>query len=528
VRRTHRLPAVIDVSQALSATLNLNTALRRVLGVMTNHHGIVSGLIVLVRDGELHVEAAEGFAQDYRETRVPPGDSVVRRVVETGMPVVVARASGEPALTGWPRRNARSGDLSLVGVPVVQQRAVIGALAFDLRFKPARDFTSSVKLFGIVGSMIAQAINVHRLVEEERRRLMDENVHLRHALGGGREVSAIVGTSGPTREISEQVAQVARTNTTVLIRGESGTGKELVAHAIHNSSSRAKKAFVKVSCAALPEGLIESELFGHEKGAFTGAQARKKGRFELAEGGTLFLDEIGEINLKTQIKLLRVLQEREFERLGGTETIRADVRIIAATNRNLEQAIADGAFREELYYRLDVFTLFVPPLRDRKGDLLLLADHFLEKFAREHRKTIKRISTPAIDMLMAYHWPGNVRELENALERAVLACTGPVVHSHHLPPSLQTADASGTVTRLSLKDAITAYERDLIFDVLKTAHGNCSKAARLLDTTTRIFNHKLRKYAIDVRRFKSPRASWPRQTDALPELAEMRAGGIDL
>ena len=304
------------------------------------------------------------------------------------------------------------------------------------------------------------------------------------------------------RQIYEQVAQVAGANTTVLVRGESGTGKELIAHAIHYNSLRTKKPFVKVSCAALPESLIEAELFGHEKGAFTGAESRKKGRFELAEGGTLFLDEIGDVNLSTQVKLLRVLQEREFERVGGTETIKVNVRLIAATNKDMEAALADGTFREDLYYRLNVFTIFVPPLRDRKADLLLLADHFLEKFSREHGKSIKRISTPAIDMLVSYHWPGNVREMENALERAVLMCEGQVVHAHHLPPSLQTAEASGTVTRVSLADAVVAYEKDLIQDALKTTRGNRAKAARLLDSTERILNYKIRKYAVDVRRFK--------------------------
>jgi Nif-specific regulatory protein len=295
---------------------------------------------------------------------------------------------------------------------------------------------------------------------------------------------------------------VAGTNTTVLIRGESGTGKELIAHAIHYNSLRAKKPFVKVSCAALPDTLIESELFGHEKGAFTGADARKKGRFELAEGGTLFLDEIGDVNLSTQIKLLRVLQEREFDRLGGTETIKSNVRLLVATNKDLEKAITEGAFREDLYYRLNVFTIFVPPLRDRKADLLLLADHFLEKLSQEHHKIIKRISTPAIDMLMSYHWPGNVRELENVLERAVLVCDGQVIHAHHLPPSLQTAESSGTVTRVSLTDAVDAYEKDLIQDALKTTRGNRAKAARLLDTTERVLNYKVRQLGIDYQRFK--------------------------
>jgi Nif-specific regulatory protein len=301
----------------------------------------------------------------------------------------------------------------------------------------------------------------------------------------------------------EQMAQVAATNTTVLIRGESGTGKELIAHAIHYNSPRANKPFVKVSCAALPDSLIESELFGYERGAIAGAEQRKKGRFEAAEGGTLFLDEIGDINLATQVKLLRVLQEREFERLGSTETIKVNVRLLAATNKDMERAIAAGTFREDLYYRLNVFSIFVPPLRERKADLLMLVDHFLEKFSREHRKSIKRISTPAIDMLMSYHWPGNVRELENTLERAVLMCDSQVIHGHHLPPSLQTAEASGTVTRVSLSDAVAGFEKDLIQDALKTTRGNRAKAARLLDTTERVLNYKVRKYSIDAKRFSA-------------------------
>jgi Nif-specific regulatory protein len=288
-----------------------------------------------------------------------------------------------------------------------------------------------------------------------------------------------------------------------LIRGESGTGKELIAHAIHYNSPRGKKAFVKVNCAALPEALIESELFGYEKGAFTDAHALKKGRFELAEGGTLFLDEIGDMKVSTQVKLLRVLQEKEFDRLGGTASIRSDVRLIAGTNKDLEKAMAEAKFREDLYYRLNVFAIFVPPLRERKSDLLLLADHFLQKYAREHKKDIRRISTPAIDMLTAYHWPGNVRELENVIERAVLVCDSNVLHGHHLPPTLQTAQASGTVTTLSFADAVAAYEKDLITDALKTTRGNRSKAASLLRTTERVVNYKARKYEIDVTRFRT-------------------------
>jgi Nif-specific regulatory protein len=260
---------------------------------------------------------------------------------------------------------------------------------------------------------------------------------------------------------------------------------------------------VKVSCAALPETLIESELFGYEKGAFTGAMSRKKGRFELADGGTLFLDEIGDLNASTQIKLLRVLQEREFERLGSTETLKVNVRLIAATNKDLEDEIERGRFRADLYYRLNVFTIFMPPLRERKPDILQLADHFLEKYGREHRKHIKRISTPAIDMLTSYHWPGNVRELENIIERAVVVCDSSVIHGHHLPPTLQTAEGSGTVTHLSLAQSVAAYERDIIQDALKSTRGNRARAAKLLDTTERILSYKIKKYDIASERFRT-------------------------
>ncbi|NOT44436.1 MAG: sigma 54-interacting transcriptional regulator [Acidobacteria bacterium] len=501
-----RLSTLLEISQALSGTLNLKAALQRVLGILIRHHSVARGMVTLLRDNELRVEAIEGFEDRARAIRYRVGEGITGKVVESGRPIVVPRISKEPAFLhrAAHRTDGGRGELSFICVPVVVQRATVGALAVDLRFRAERDYESSVKFFGIVSSMIAQALNVQRLVEEERRRLVDENTHLRQELRERYDFSNIIGTSGPTRLMYEQVAQVATSNTTVLIRGESGTGKELIAHAIHYNSLRAKKPFVKVSCAALPDTLIESELFGYEKGAFTGANARKKGRFELAEGGTLFLDEIGDVNLSTQVKLLRVLQEREFERLGGTDTVKINVRLIAATNKDMEKAIAEGAFREDLYYRLNVFTIFVPPLRERKADMLLLADHFLEKFSREHGKVIKRISTPAIDMLMSYHWPGNVRELENALERAVLVCDGAVIHGHHLPPSLQTADASGTVTRVSLRDAVAAYERDLILDALKTTRGNRAKAARLLDTTERILNYKVRGHSIDVGRFKTP------------------------
>jgi Nif-specific regulatory protein len=503
-RESRRLSTLLEVSQALSGTLNLRSGLHRVLEVLAKHHGTVRSLITLLHDnGELHVEASDGLDAPSHAVRYRVGEGIIGKVVESGRPVVVPRVSKEPAFLNRASKRPElpKEELSFICVPILINRRAVGALGVDLRFNPDRDYDRYVKFLGVAASSIAQALKIQRLIEEDKKRLVDENTHLRQELKERYDFSTIIGTSGPVRQMYEQMAQVASTNTTVLIRGESGTGKELIAHSIHYNSPRANKPFVKVSCAALPDSLIESELFGYERGAFTGAEQRKKGRFELAEGGTLFLDEIGDINLNTQVKLLRVLQEREFERLGSTETVKVNVRLLAATNKDMERAIAAGTFREDLYYRLNVFTIFVPPLRERKADLLLLVDHFLEKFSREHHKSIKRISTPAIDMLMSYHWPGNVRELENTLERAVLMCDGQVVHGHHLPPSLQTAEASNTVTRVSLSDAVAGFEKDLIQDALKTTRGNRAKAARLLDTTERVLNYKVRKYAIDVRRF---------------------------
>jgi Nif-specific regulatory protein len=364
------------------------------------------------------------------------------------------------------------------------------------------DSVIDTELLTLFGSMLAQAIRIERGVRGERERLREENLHLKQELKEKYDFSHLVGNSNAMKVVYEQISQVAKSNATVLLRGESGTGKEMIANAIHYNSLRSKKPLIKINCAALPETLIEAELFGHEKGAFTGADRQKRGRFELADGGTLFLDEIGDLPLQTQIKLLRVLQEREFERIGGTETIKANIRLVAATNKNLEEAIANGEFREDLYYRLNVFSIFLPPLRERKSDILLLAEHFLEKYEIEHGKRIRRISTPAIDMLMSYHFPGNVRELENAIERAVLVCDANVVHAHHLPPTLQTAEVSGTVTNLSLESAVAAFERGVIQDALKSNKGNVAKAARALDSTQRILGYKIKKYGIDTMRFR--------------------------
>jgi len=500
------LATLAEVNQALAAARSPRAGLQRGLEILGDLYG-VSRTSVVLRDpnsDRLQVEASEGLTAEGRRATWKAGEGITGRVVQTGRPVVVPRISQEPTFLNRTGRRAKgtTSETTFICVPIPGQRRAVGAMNVDLPFLKERDYDRDLQLFRVVATMFGQALRVKQLVEAERQRLLEENIHLKEELKERYDFSHIIGTSSPMRQVFEQISRVASTNTTVLIRGESGTGKELIAHAIHYNSERAKKPFLRVSCAALPDPLIESELFGYEKGAFTGATGRKKGRFELAQRGTLFLDEIGDINLSTQVKLLRVLQEREFERLGGTETIKVDVRLIAATNADLEKAIAAKTFRDDLHYRLNVFTIFVPPLRERKTDILLLADSFLGKYATEHGKAIRRISTPAIDMLMAYHWPGNVRELENTIERAVLVCDGSVVHAHHLPPTLQTAEASGTLSEVSLAEAVGAYERDLVQDALKTTRGNRVQAAKVLNSTERIISYKVRKYGIDCRRFR--------------------------
>jgi Nif-specific regulatory protein len=493
----------------LGSTRSFRAALDGALSILRESYGAAAATVALVDEatGELKLEASAGVPGTRRSpVRLRPGEGVTGRVVASGKAVVIPQVSREPLLKMphevLPASAAARKELSFVSVPLAVEGRTVGALGLALPYDPGRDFARETSFLKVVASLLGQAMHVDRLIEAEREGLLDENLKLKRELKGRYDLKNIVGHSRPMEELYEQVAQAAPRDTTVLIRGESGTGKELVAHALHYNSPRSGKAFVRVSCAALPESLIESELFGYEPGAFTDARTQKKGRFELADGGTLFLDEVGDLSTATQVKLLRVLQEREFERLGGLQPVSVDVRLVTATNRDIEAAMAKGSFREDLYYRLNVFTIFIPPLRDRRPDIPLLSDHFVEKYAKKHRKDVRRISTPAIDVLMSYHWPGNVRELENSIERAVLVCDGGVLHAHHLPPTLQTAEVSGTLPRQSLGATMAAYEKDLLLDSLKIARGNRAKAARLLQTTERIFGYRLKRYGIDTGRFR--------------------------
>ncbi|NTV42901.1 MAG: sigma 54-interacting transcriptional regulator, partial [Syntrophobacteraceae bacterium] len=392
-------------------------------------------------------------------------------------------------------------ELAFLCVPIFYQGRVVGVLSADKLAHQVEDLEREVALLGAVAELLGKVVQF-RAVEEENRRLR------RMLAEAKRPSTKLIGRSKVIQEVLRAIDQVADTNTTVLIHGETGTGKELVAKAIHDNSPRSKGPMVQVNCAAMPDTLLESELFGHEKGAFTGAITRRRGRFEEAQGGTIFLDEVGELSPIAQAKLLRVLQEREFQPLGSSRVVKVDVRVIAATNKDLEKKVSEGAFRSDLYYRLNVFPIFLPALRERGPDILLLADYFVLKYAQEFKKDVKRISTGAIDTLIAYHWPGNVRELENCIERAVLLVTGQAIDAWHLPPTLQMKPAGmQNVSRGKMEALVSAFERDLITDALKDVRGNQSQAARLLGTTKRIIQYKVEKYGIDPKRFRARASS---------------------
>lgn len=490
-----------DVAKALAESLNLEETLESIMKALETHVKLERGAITLLdpESETITIKVAHGLSEESRkQVSYKVGEGITGLVVQTGKEVVVPDISKDPrflAKTGE-RKRSRGQKIAFFCVPIKLEGQAIGAISVDRKVRPGDDFDAHVRMLEVLATMVAQAVKLHKMVESNRRELRDENARLLRELKTKFNIHNMVGTSSAMLEVYRLIEQVANSNATVLIRGESGTGKDLVAHAIHYNSLRSNKPFVKLNCTALPENLLESELFGHEKGAFTGAVERKPGRFEVANGGTIFLDEIGDFSLNLQVKLLRVIQSKEFERVGGYETIKANVRIVVATNKNLEEEIKNGFFREDLYYRINVFPIYMPPLRDRKNDVMLLADYFLEKYARENNKNINRISTPAIEMLTSYHWPGNVRELENSIERAVLLCDEDVLRSDYLPPSLQMAQKSIETETLTLMERVEYLEREMIVDALKKTHGNQRQAAKDLGLTERIIGYKIKKYNI--------------------------------
>lgn len=512
------LATLYEISKVLTESLDLKVTCAKILRLLSQLLGMERGTFMMREPGNtrLSIIAAHGMTPDeISRGKYQVGEGIVGRVVATGSPIVIPSIGSEPLFldrTGARTHLINRDTITFICVPVKVQGEVVGVLSADRLFEGRVPFDKDVKFLTIVAGSIAQAVRISEMVRDEKQRLLDENLNLKSEMKGRYRFDNIVGISDKMQAVFGQVDRVGKSNATVILRGESGTGKEMIAGLIHYNSPRAQGPFIKLNCAALPENLLESELFGHARGAFTGAVGEKRGRFELAHGGTLFLDEVGDLPLSFQVKLLRVLQERQFERLGGVDTISVDVRLITATNKPLEEAVRNGTFREDLYYRLNVIPIFLPPLRERFEDVPPLIEHFLHRFNRENGKNV-RISRGVYEMLLRYPWPGNIRELQHAIEHVVVMSTEPEAHEADLPISIQNGPplaglggdpgrssagkapqpTSGGASALS---AIERAEKAFVIEALERHGWVQSKAARALGITPRQIGYKIRKYGI--------------------------------
>ncbi len=499
---TIELTALYEISKLLGSSLNVRLNLRGVMRVLAEYLDMNRGTVALREDNEVSIIAAHGMTEEeIRRGRYKLGEGIIGRVAKLGSPIVIPNIGDEPLFlnkTGA-RQMIRKENVAFLCVPIKFKNEVMGVLSVDRLFGDKRiSFEEDMRLLKIIASLIAQSVKLHRELERERVAFQEEKESLKRQLKGRYSVDNIIGQSDGMQEVFEAIHRVAPSRANVLLRGESGTGKELVAKAIHFMSTRAKEPFIKFNCASIPEGLLESELFGHEKGAFTGAMAARKGRFELADKGTIFLDEIGDLPLTLQPKILRVLQEKEFERVGGEKTLKVDVRLIAATSRNLEDLAAAGKFREDLYYRLNVVPLYLPALRERRVDVPALVDYFLRKYNEENAKAV-RITPEVLDALMDYDWPGNVRELENTIERLVVMSARKSTGLSDLPLNIRDhrlRAARAVQAKDALPAAIADIEKAKILDALRKTGWVQAKAARLLGLTPRQIGYKIKRYGI--------------------------------
>ncbi|MHB8481403.1 MAG: nif-specific transcriptional activator NifA [Nitrospiria bacterium] len=501
------LTALYEISKALARSLDLKVTSTKIMEILSSILGMRRGTITLLHPetGELVIETAHGLSQEEIDRgRYRPGEGITGKVLETGEAIVVPDIGKEPLFlnkTGARPLESRKG-ISFICVPVKVAGENIGVFSVDRLFDESVSPQEDLRVLSLVSSLIGQAIKLHQLITIEKERLIEQNRQLQGELKNKYGIKNIVGQSPKMVEVYEAVERVSKSKATVLIRGESGTGKELIAKAIHFASPRSEKPFLKINCGAIPENLLESELFGHEKGAFTGATELRKGRFELAHGGTLFLDEIGEMPLNLQVKILRVLQEMKFERLGSAKTISVDVRLVAATHEDLEKAMMEGKFREDLYYRLNVVPIFLPPLRDRKEDIPMLVSFFLTKYNEENGRYIQ-IDPAPMKLLMEYHWPGNVRELENTIERMVVMTENNLIQKQDvmkmlmsLPSGETQGDAGQEREKGYLPFTVESVERSKIVQALNQCNGIQAKAAKLLGITPRQIGYKIKKYKI--------------------------------
>ncbi len=527
------LVAIYEISKVLGSSLDLLKTIQQVLNVLSSHMQMSRCMIGLVQDsGEVHIIGASGLAKEEIERgRFQKGEGIIGKIIKTGVPIVIPDVAAEPRFlnkTGS-RKFAAGQVIAFVGIPIKISGETIGVLTIDREMNAYRgSLERDVRLLKMVANLISQTLRLHRYVAVEREHMMHEQHRLQKEVRPTQGLVNVVGQSKAMQNIFADVERAASVHSTVLLRGESGTGKEIIAHAIHQLSPRKDGPFVRVNCAALSETLLESELFGHEKGAFTGATTERKGRFEVADGGTLFLDEIGEISPAFQVKLLRVLQEREFERVGGNKPIRVDVRLIAATNRNLEEAVTQGDFRADLYFRINVIAIVLPPLRERREDIPELITHFLDRFNRTNERQLQ-LSPEAIRIMTDCYWPGNVRELENCVERTAAMTKGKVIQDINLPcqrnmcfsmalrpisqisppvpklaaesvsPPAEPAAESPDTARQNVLESKSARER--LIAAMEECGWVQAKAARYLGITTRQMHYALQKYNIEIKKF---------------------------
>lgn len=502
------------ISNELNQRRSISDTLYQIIKILSEHGNVVRGMIAILERGSslIQVEAAYGLSSEARERgKYQLGEGIIGKAIQSGSAIIVPRIAEDPRFLDrtQSRSDAEKKELAFLCVPITVNGQVAGAIAVDLRITEDENFEEDSRILSTIGNMVAKSVQIRQEELEELYKLEQENRRLNEQIASEFKPGNLNGISKSIQEVYKLINQVAPTNTTVLIRGESGVGKELVAQAIHYNSQRANGPFIGVNLGALPEELIESELFGYEPGAFTSATKLKRGRFELAAGGTLFLDEFGDISPAMQIKLLRVLQEREFERLGGTQTIKADVRVVCATHRKLEDLIQKGLFREDLYYRINVFPIFVPPLRNRVEDIPLLANHFIQKFNQKNNTTIHQLSPSALEILVNHTWPGNVRELENCMERACIMVHDGTIYAFGLPSLLRSPHSAPadtpTKNAQSLDHTLSRIEREMIMDALKATFGNVTQAAKQLGITERVMGIRIRKHSLDPLDYKKRR-----------------------
>jgi Nif-specific regulatory protein len=499
---TSEIALLQEITTAVVRERNVRNLLEQVIEILERGMGMLRGTFTLLEGDELRIEASSRKlnAEERALGRYRIGEGVTGIVAKTGRAEIVPDIRTDRRFLNRTRARCGTEPLSFVCVPLIHHGQTIGTLSVDRAISPsAPPLEKDVALLEIIASITAEAAAVCREERAEHEALVEENRRLRDMLSDN--PGRLIGDCREMRAVYEQIRQVAPSEATVLVRGASGTGKELVARAIQSLSARKDKPFVVLNCAALPESLVESELFGHEKGAFTDARERRIGRAEAADGGTLFLDEIGDLSIPVQVKLLRFLQERTFSRVGSNEELRSDVRFIAATSRNLEDLMARKLFREDLYYRLSVFPIMMPSLANRTDDILLLAHHFLSKMSAKYGKRVTRISPPAANMLQSYSWPGNVREMENCIERAVLTAKDDCVHAYNLPPVMQTPEFAEDPFRpddtLTLDEQLQAVEKRILENALKRHKGNRSAAGRELGVSPRMMNYRLNKAGLN-------------------------------